>query len=286
MPQCPACKAPYEVGQRYCGLCDSYLLHPEAGDYFCPQCGIRVAPNQEICHKCNARLPGATAFTQAPETQAPSASKPPPVVPPTPSPLPKPGLPLWALGALLGAGFLIIVLLGLLLRQGLAPPDAAQKAPPGTVAAPMVPAAPAASTVPAAEPPPLPAAPAPAAKATLADQVRETLTTLREAQLKNDIVLFMSCYSYLYPSLDKKREQTLAYWKDFKFLDLNYVLDEVKPMGPENAWARVTWSMQIQNRQSQEFDSFTQIYRVLLVKELGKWRVRSIKDISQGDSEE
>jgi hypothetical protein len=268
LPQCPACKAPYEVGQRYCGLCDSYLLHPEEGDYFCPQCGIRVAPGQEICHKCSAKLPETPAPpTPTPETPSPPGSEPPPAAPPTPSPPPWPGLPLWALGALIAAGFLIIILLGLLLRQGLAPPRVAEKPP--------------IEAAPAVAEPALPPAAAPAPKASLADEVRQTLNNLREAQLKNDIILFMSCYSYLYPSLDKKREQTLSYWKDFKFLDLNFILNEVKPLGPDNAWARVTWTMQIQNR---EFDSFTQVYKVVLAKELGQWRVRSIQDMTHEDS--
>jgi hypothetical protein len=56
-------------------------------------------------------------------------------------------------------------------------------------------------------------------------------------------------------------------------------------MGPKNALARVTWTMQIQTRKSQEFDSFTQVFRVVLAQELGTWRVRSIKDITHGDAE-
>ena len=57
MPQCPICKAAVWVGERYCATCDNYLPHPEEEDHFCPRCGIRVAPQQEICHKCKAALP-------------------------------------------------------------------------------------------------------------------------------------------------------------------------------------------------------------------------------------
>ena len=57
MPQCPICKAAVWVGDRYCPTCDHYLPHPEEEDHFCPRCGIRVAPQQEICHKCKAALP-------------------------------------------------------------------------------------------------------------------------------------------------------------------------------------------------------------------------------------
>jgi hypothetical protein len=57
MPQCPICNAAVWVGERYCATCDNYLPHPEEEDHFCPQCSIRVAPQQEICHKCKAALP-------------------------------------------------------------------------------------------------------------------------------------------------------------------------------------------------------------------------------------
>ena len=58
MSQCPICNAAIWIGQRYCSTCDSYLPNPEEEDHFCPQCGIRVSPQQELCHKCNASLPG------------------------------------------------------------------------------------------------------------------------------------------------------------------------------------------------------------------------------------
>jgi hypothetical protein len=55
--QCPICNAAVWMGQRYCATCDNYLPHPEEKDYFCPRCGIRVAPQQGFCHKCKATLP-------------------------------------------------------------------------------------------------------------------------------------------------------------------------------------------------------------------------------------
>ncbi len=59
MPQCPICNAAVWGGERYCATCNNYLPHPEdEEDRFCPRCNIRVAPQQEICHKCKAALPG------------------------------------------------------------------------------------------------------------------------------------------------------------------------------------------------------------------------------------
>jgi hypothetical protein len=298
MPQCPSCKAPYEIGQRYCDQCDSYLLGLEEGDYFCPQCGIRVATQQEICHKCNTSLLGITeAPTALSETPAEALPEPPPspvqqVLPPSPGTT----VPSWALGALIGAGALIVILLLILLfRKGPAPKVAEAPPPPVTTApAPAVtpappakePAAPtaAAPATPAVQPEP-PSTPAPAPEASLADQVRETLGNLRDAQLKSDIILFLSFYSSLYPSLYKKRQQTLSYWEDFNFMDLSFILDEVKPLGPDSAQAKVTWTMQVQNRDTKAFDSYTQVYEVLFAKELGKWRIRTIKNLTTEEEE-
>jgi hypothetical protein len=58
MPQCPICNAAVWVGERHCATCGNYLPPPEEGDHFCPQCSMRVAPQQEICHKCKTTLPG------------------------------------------------------------------------------------------------------------------------------------------------------------------------------------------------------------------------------------
>ena len=55
--QCPICNTAVWIGQRYCPTCDNYLPQPEEGDTFCPRCGIRVASQQEICHRCKTSLP-------------------------------------------------------------------------------------------------------------------------------------------------------------------------------------------------------------------------------------
>jgi len=81
MPQCPHCQAPYEAGQRYCSICGSFLLHPEQGDTFCPQCDVRVSPLQEFCHECDAPLKGAPAASEALDTTLGTAAPAPETAP-------------------------------------------------------------------------------------------------------------------------------------------------------------------------------------------------------------
>jgi uncharacterized membrane protein YvbJ len=68
--QCPICNAAVWMGQRYCPTCDNYLSHPEEEDRFCPQCGIRVASQLEICHKCKTTLPEIAGTTSTASDKA------------------------------------------------------------------------------------------------------------------------------------------------------------------------------------------------------------------------
>ena len=115
MPQCPHCQVPYEAGQRYCSTCGSFLLHPEQGDTFCPQCGVRVSPRQEFCHECDAPLKGAQAAPEALGTASGAAA---PAPEAAPAKIPPSGMPSWLIGVLVGAGILVIILLILLFTRG------------------------------------------------------------------------------------------------------------------------------------------------------------------------
>ncbi len=148
MPQCPICNAAVWVGERHCATCGNYLPHPEEEDHFCPKCSIRVAPQQEICHKCRAALSGIGG---------------------TPSPASAKG---WRLilrghGIFIGTGLVIVALLLVFIFKKspgphqlvVTPPPQAPAVP--TPAAPPIPkkTAPSAPTAPAAQEPAVPAEP-------------------------------------------------------------------------------------------------------------------------------
>ena len=122
MSQCPICNASTWIGQRYCSTCDSYLPNPEEEDHFCPQCHIRVGPSQELCHKCNARLPeiaGASFQTMTRPRR----------------------LPPWVRGIFIGTGLVIVVLIIVLLfNKNPGPPQlvVAPPSPPGSGQTPAI----------------------------------------------------------------------------------------------------------------------------------------------------
>jgi hypothetical protein len=263
MPQCPHCQAPFEAGQRYCSTCGSFLMHPEQGDTFCPQCDVRVSPRQEFCHECDAPLKGAQAASEALGTAATSAPE------ATPAKIPSGGMPSWLLGVLVGAGILVIILLILLFTRGTTNPPPPPPAP--KVEAPAT-APPAATATPAPEK-------ATPTEANLKEQLQKELSILREAQLHKDIVLFLSVYSRTYPDLDDKRASTLEAWEGYDFTNLVFTVDKIQSIDPDNAIAWVTWYIDTKNRQTQELSSTSQTFQVRFAKELGTWRIRTLEEV-------
>jgi hypothetical protein len=110
MSQCPICNAATWIGPRYCSTCDSYLRNPEEEDHFCPQCGSRVGPQQELCHKRNASL------TEMAGALFPTVAR-------------ARRLPPWVLGIFIGTGLVIVILL-LVFRFNKSPGPPQLMAPP------------------------------------------------------------------------------------------------------------------------------------------------------------
>lgn len=150
MSQCPICNAATWIGQRYCSTCDSYLPKPGEEDHFCPKCGIRVAPQQEICHKCNASLSEVTGTSF--QTLTKTRRRPP-----------------WVIGICLGTGLVIVVLLLVFLFSKSPRPPQLMAPPPSPPASGQTPTSsplkeettPSAPAAPAAQEPSGPSAPAP-----------------------------------------------------------------------------------------------------------------------------
>jgi hypothetical protein len=275
MPQCPHCQAPYEKGQRYCSVCGSFLLHPEEKDTFCPQCGVRVSPKQEFCHECDAPLKGeAAAALQAAGPGEAGTAPPEPATPPESAAAAPKKMQPWIIWLLIGAGIAIIVLMILLFTQGTPPPPPKAETPAPTAPAPQ-----------AVTPAPPTAAPGPEAgkevPPELKAQLAAVLSSLREGQLHKDIVKFMSVYSLTFPDLEKKRADALKSWEYYDYTNLVFTIDKVQPIDPDNVMAWVTWYIDTRNRQTQELASSTQTYQVRFVKELGKWRIRSLQEAEE-----
>lgn len=273
MPQCPHCQAEYDKDQRYCKVCGSYLLHPETGDTFCPQCGIRVSQRQEFCHECDAPLKGAAAAAPA---QPPSEPTPAAAAAPSGPAAPAKGSPPALIGALIVAAAIIVILLVVLFTRTETPTPQAPPAPPkaeapAPSAAPPVPPA----TVPVPAPAPSPAAPAPSLKG----ELQAVLSNMREARMNKNIIQLMNCYSLTFPGLEEKRREALKSWENYDYTNMVFTIDEVQPLDADNVNAKVTWYVDLKNRRTGELVSSTQSFQVRFAKELGQWRIRSLQEI-------
>jgi hypothetical protein len=207
-------------------------------------------------------------LASTPETVAPTPEA-------APAKAPATGLPSWLIGLLVGSGILILILLILLFTRGTSTPPAPSPAPkveaPAT-APPEATPAPSQSATPAPEP-------APPAEVSLTEQLQKEFSILRDAQLRKDIVQFMSIYSLTYPELDDKRANTLKAWERYDFTNLVFTVDKIQSIDPDNAIAWVTWYMDTKHRRTQELSSSSQTYQVRFAKELGKWRIRSLEEV-------
>lgn len=138
---------------------------------------------------------------------------------------------------------------------------------PSSAPSPAQPAAPAGT--------PLPSAPT----ASLPEQVQVLFNTLREAQLKKDLTLLLSCYSPSFPGLAEKRQQTQKAWEEYTFTNMFYFLDEVTPQGPDQAKVRVTWELQAQPRTGGETLTATQVFQVELKREGSAWKIAGLQEL-------
>lgn len=268
MSECPYCQEPVEENALFCRSCGASLRLPEYDRAFCPHCGARVSARQEFCHECHWSL-----VKPAPEEPA---SAPPALPQAKSSPWKNP----WVWGLLAGAG-LMIALLPWLFISGPPPPSVPASPSPKVITQKPVPVAPVPAPLPSVSPagesrvPPVSATPPGAV--VLKDQLTELLNYLREAQLKKDISLYSQAFSPNFPDFDRRRQKTLNVWEAYDYSSLNFELGEVKPLDEDQAFAVVTWNLNIQQKTAQAGKSETQSYKVWFSKDGGKWRISNLE---------
>jgi hypothetical protein len=213
----------------------------------CPRCQTPYASGARLCQQCGAFLLAEESTGAASGPEAGRA----PAPPCAPEPLRRwSSLNLVLLGL---AGIFILVLAVFIFTRDSGPP------------------------------PVTPPAPAPEASIPATDlqmELAHLLSTLRGAQINQDISLFMSCYAEALNGREEKRREALKAWEGFDFTAMFSYLEDVKSKGPEAAQARVTWDLQVQDKLSGEYITAIQIYRAEFVKEQGAWRIRALEEIS------
>lgn len=108
------------------------------------------------------------------------------------------------------------------------------------------------------------------------DKIKKLLENIRQANLKKNIDLFLSCYSTDFKDKDVKRKATLDNWKKFDYLDLSYDLKNPSLSG-NIAKAKVEWLIKIFPTAGGKPQENKTILDVILKKEDGEWRIKEVK---------
>ena len=111
------------------------------------------------------------------------------------------------------------------------------------------------------------------------ERIKSLFETVRQANLQQNIDLFMTCFSRDFSSREKKRLEALKTWDHFNYLHLSYDLKKQIISG-DTAIVRLEWLI----RASEKVGGKPQENRILLdatlTKENGSWKIQEIKPAS------
>jgi hypothetical protein len=146
------------------------------------------------------------------------------------------------------------------------------------------------STEPAAVPEPkvthspsIPSSPAPP-KPPVSDgkeieNIRNLFENVREANLKKNIDLFMSCYSAGFKDREGKKRETLRNWGNFTYINLSYVVREHSISG-DTAGVKIAWVILYSSKAGGPTQESKAVLDVTLNREPDGWKINNIKPIS------
>ncbi len=112
-----------------------------------------------------------------------------------------------------------------------------------------------------------------------AEKIRSLFETIRQANLKKNIDLFMSCYSLDFKDRKRKRLDTLESWKTFNYLNLTYDL-KTQTISGDTANVRVEWWMNISPKGTQKPEDNRTVLDVVLKREGDHWKIKEIQPIT------
>lgn len=119
----------------------------------------------------------------------------------------------------------------------------------------------------------------PVSKKEEAEKIRFLFENIRQANLKKNIGLFMSCYSHDFEDKEGKRLAILETWENFNYLDLSYHLKKQTITG-DTADVRVEWLIRTSPKAGGQSQDTRTVLNVTLSREEGNWKIKTIKSVS------
>lgn len=109
-------------------------------------------------------------------------------------------------------------------------------------------------------------------------KIKGLLESIRQANLRKDIDLFLSCYASHFKDREGKKKATLAHWKNFDYIDLIYDLKDPS-ISANTAKARVEWLIKIAPYSGGQPRESKTILDVILRKEEEEWKIEEVKQV-------
>jgi hypothetical protein len=106
----------------------------------------------------------------------------------------------------------------------------------------------------------------------------DLLENVRQANLKKNINLLMSCYASDYKDWEERRRTALQSWERYNYLDLDYVL-KVESVSTEGAEARVEWRIRSIPVTGGQLEEGKSVLNVMFQKEKNEWKIKEVTPI-------
>jgi ketosteroid isomerase-like protein len=128
-------------------------------------------------------------------------------------------------------------------------------------------------------PPPSPQRPPAVTEDQEVEKIKSLFENIKQANLKKNINLFMSCYSQDFNDREGKRLDALETWGFYNYLDLSYDLKEQTISG-DTANVKLEWMIQVSKKVGGKREDKRTLQDVTLKREDGSWKIREIKTAS------
>jgi hypothetical protein len=128
-------------------------------------------------------------------------------------------------------------------------------------------------------PPPSPNRPPTAMGGQEFEKIKSLFENIKQANLKKNIDLFMSCFSRDFNGMEGKRLDTLKMWENYNYLDLSYDFKEQTISG-DTANVRLEWLVRTSQKMGKQPQEGRTVLDVTLKKEDGHWKIKEIRPVS------
>ncbi|MBM4340117.1 MAG: hypothetical protein FJ110_11310 [Deltaproteobacteria bacterium] len=111
------------------------------------------------------------------------------------------------------------------------------------------------------------------------EKIKSLFEKVRQANLQQNIDLFMACFSHDFTNREKKRLEALKTWRHFNYIHLSYDLKKQMISG-DTADIRLEWLIKSSKKVGGKPEENRIVFDTILKKENGDWKIQEIKPVS------